>query len=69
MAQMNNWKSKTLLVGALIGTAAGLLGAYILIQRAEQVQERPKLSAGDGVKLGLSLLGVLKLVSDFTNKK
>lgn len=69
MKETGDWKTKTYLAGVLIGIAAGVLGAHILIQRAEQLEQRPKLSAGEGVKLGLSLLGVLKLVSDFSERK
>lgn len=69
MNETGNWKTKTYIAGVLIGIAAGVLGAYILIQRAEQREQQPALSAGDGVKLGLSLLGVLKLVSEFSEKK
>jgi hypothetical protein len=69
MEENDNWKIKTLIIGGLIGAAAGVLGAIVLIQRAEQHQERPKLSAGDGVKLGAGLLGVLRLLSDFVEKK
>jgi len=67
MNEISNWKTKTYLTGALIGIAAGVLGAYILIQRAEQREQQPKLSAGDGVKVGLGVLGVLRLLSDLIN--
>ncbi|NPV77224.1 MAG: hypothetical protein HPY59_12735 [Anaerolineae bacterium] len=69
MNNTGNWKTRTYIAGALIGITAGVLGAYILIQRAEQREQQPKLSAGDGVKLGLGLLGVLKLVSEFSERK
>lgn len=62
---MESWKKQTLIIGALIGVAAGLIGAYLLIQRAEESNEVPKLTAGDGVKLGVGVLGLLRLVSDF----
>ncbi len=59
-----NWKSKTLLIGAVVGTTAGIIGALILIQQADKNDTRPQLSAGDGVKVGLSLLAVLRLLAD-----
>jgi hypothetical protein len=59
-----NWKSKTMLIGAVVGTAVGIIGAMILIQQAEKTETRPQLSAGDGVKVGLSLLAVLRLLAD-----
>jgi hypothetical protein len=59
-----NWKIKTLLIGASVGAATGLLAAIIIMQRAEQNETRPQITAGDGVKVGLGVLGVLRLLSD-----
>ncbi len=63
-----NWKTKSLIIGAVVGLAIGLLGAYIVIQRSEQLDTLPELSPGDGVKVGLGILGVLRLVSDIAEK-
>jgi hypothetical protein len=64
-----NWKTKTLFAGAVIGACTGLLAAYMMVQRAEQEQSQPKLTAGDGVKLGVGVLGLLRFVSDMGIKK
>jgi len=64
MKSLEPWKSKTLLIGAGVGLFTGLVAAMIIIQRAEQQQAKPKISAGEGVKVGLGLLGVLKLLTD-----
>ncbi len=69
MDETNNWRIKTLVVGALLGAVAGTLGAFMLIQRSGQNQGQPKLTAGEGVKLGVSLLGVLKLISEISERK
>jgi len=59
-----NWKTKTLLIGTTIGAAAGLMAAFIILQRAEKNETTPKLTAGDGVKVGLGVLGVLRMLAD-----
>jgi len=59
----DNWKTKALLIGAGVGLLAGLGAAYMLVQRAEKNGETPELSAGEGVKLGLLVLGLLRQVS------
>lgn len=64
-----NWKPKILILGAILGALTGLGAAYILVQRAEQTQEKPKLSAGEGVKIGLGLLGVLRMIADMGSGK
>lgn len=68
MDETNNWKTRTLMIGAIIGTLAGLTAAYLFIKRAEEQDKPPRLAAGDGVKLGLGVLGLLRLISDFGEK-
>ena len=63
-----NWKTKTLLLGTTIGAATVLLAALIIIQRAEKNETTPKLTAGEGVKVGMGVLGVLKMVADLVSK-
>ena len=59
-----NWKTKTLLIGAAVGVITGLVGALILIQAADKAETRPQISAGDGVKVGLGVMAVLRLLAD-----
>ena len=69
MDNKDNWKTKVFIIGAVIGALSGLLAAYIITQRAERVQARPQLTAGEGVKLGLGVLGVLRQVADLNAGK
>jgi ABC-type Mn2+/Zn2+ transport system permease subunit len=57
------WKRKALLIGALVGAGAGVLGAYLLIQRAEKEGQQPTLSVKEGVKLGALVFGLLRQVA------
>lgn len=59
-----SWKNKTIIIGAVAGLLVGIAAAYIVIQRAEQEDTPPKVTAGDGVKVGLGLLGVLRMIAD-----
>jgi hypothetical protein len=63
-----NWRNKTILIGAVAGLLVGLAGAYIVIQRSEDLNNLPVVSPGDGVKIGLGLLGVLRLVADIADR-
>jgi hypothetical protein len=64
----SQWKKKTLLITVALGAALGILAGLILVQRSEQTQTQPQLTAGDGVKVGLGVLGVLRLLADLINK-
>lgn len=63
-----DWKKKTLLISVGVGALVGVVAGLILVQRSEQTQTHPRLTAGDGVKVGVSLLGVLRLLTDLINK-
>ncbi len=60
----SNWRLKTLVVGGLIGAFTGLTAAYLLIQRSEETEEPPAISAGQGIRLGLLVLGLLRQVGE-----
>jgi hypothetical protein len=63
------WKTRTILIGTLVGAFSGLIAAYIIIQQAEKIETKPKLNAGEGVKLGMGVLSLLRLVSDTVSNK
>jgi hypothetical protein len=69
MDQSDNWKLKALLLGTGIGAVTGLLASLIMVQHAEKAQMKPEITAGDGVKLGMGVLGVLRMISDFGSPK
>jgi hypothetical protein len=67
----SDWKPKVLVVGAVVGALVGLGAAYLYTQRAELENGSlaPEFSPGDGVRLGLLLLGLLRSVSDMASKE
>jgi hypothetical protein len=58
-----NWKMRTLIIGAALGALTGLGAAYLLVNRAEKADASPELTPGEGIKIGLMLLGVLRQVA------
>jgi hypothetical protein len=69
MEKNKNWKTKAFILGGVIGAAAGVLTAFILVKRAEKEEGLPRLTAGEGIELGLGLLGLLRLVSSWIESK
>jgi len=64
---VDNWKAKVLVLGGVVGALTGLGAAYLLVQRAEKHGTPPNLSAGEGVKLGLLVFGLLRQVMSLGN--
>ena len=57
-----SWKSKTLIVGAVLGALTGLGAAYLLTKRAEQRGQPLSMSTGQGVKIGMLIAGLLRSI-------
>lgn len=55
--------SKVLLFGALIGAATGLVAALMLQRRAEKTGTEVTISTGEGVQLGVMIMGLLRAIS------
>jgi hypothetical protein len=57
------WKPKALAIGAVVGALTGLAGAYLLIRRSEAAGTRPQLEPGEGLRIGLLVMGLLRQVA------
>lgn len=64
MADNANLKGKVLLIGGVLGALTGVSIAYMLLQRSDQEGKEIRLSTGEGVRLGLLVLGLLRQVSE-----
>jgi hypothetical protein len=63
---MNN---RILIFGALIGAATGLAAALILQRRSEQTGNEISLSTGEGIQLGVMVMGLLRAISSLGDEK
>ena len=63
IAEIENWQPRVLAVGAVLGALVGLGAAYLLIN-VNKEEGPPKISAGEGVKLGVLVLGLLRSVAN-----
>jgi hypothetical protein len=62
MEEDRSWKTRILLIGAVVGAITGLGVAFALVQRAEQQGEEVKLNTGEGIRLGMGVLGLLRQI-------
>ena len=60
--QKVNWKTKVLIMGGLLGTLVGVASAYLLIQNQKE-EENLQVTPGEGVKLGVLVLGLLRSIA------
>ena len=56
-------RRNSLLLGALIGAFTGLIAAMLLERRAENNERETAITAGEGLKLGVLVLGLLRAIS------
>jgi len=68
MSKFNQSNTKILVIGGVIGLLSGLLSAYLLIQRSTQSEKELRITPGEGVKVGMGVLGVMKLISDIGDR-
>lgn len=54
------WKRNTLVIGAVLGLLIGAGAAYLFIQQHDTGGQSPEFSAGDGVKLGVMVMGLMR---------
>ena len=62
-------KGRTLFYGALIGAATGLVAAMLLNRRAEKTERGTAITAGEGLKLGVMVLGLLRAIGSLADDK
>jgi hypothetical protein len=62
MEEDRSWRTRTLLIGALVGALTGLGIAFAMVQRAEQRGEPVTLNTGEGVRLGMGVLGLIRQI-------
>jgi gas vesicle protein len=60
--------NRVLVFGALIGAATGLAAAMMLQRRAQKSGREITLSAGEGIQLGVMVLGLLRAVAGLADK-
>ena len=62
-------QNRILLFGALIGAGTGLVAAMILQRRAEKTGTEISLSTGEGIQLGVMVMGLLRAISSLGDDK
>lgn len=56
-------KTRVIVGGVLIGALTGLGAAYLLVRGSEDSGVEVEITPADGIRIGLTLLGLLRQVS------
>ena len=62
-------KSRTLVFGALAGAFTGLIAAMLLNRRAENNETGTALTTGEGLKLGVLVVGLLRAIASLGDER
>ncbi|MGE5224359.1 MAG: hypothetical protein ACM3PY_18125 [Omnitrophica WOR_2 bacterium] len=61
----SNWRTRVLVGGIVLGALVGAGAAYLYLQRSgDNPEDQPKFTTGDGVRLGLLVLGLLRSIAE-----
>jgi DMSO reductase anchor subunit len=56
-------KTRIIFFGTLIGAVTGLIAAMLLSRRAEKNQSDTAITTGEGFKLGVLIIGLLRAIA------
>ena len=62
-------KGRTILIGVLIGAFTGLIAAMLLTRRADREEKSMALTAGEGIKIGALVFGLLRAIASLGDDK
>lgn len=69
--EKNAYRARVLLIGGAVGTVLGLVSAIMYLRASEEVhgEEAPHApEAGDAVKLGVALLGIIRTITEWAQR-
>jgi gas vesicle protein len=60
-------KSRIMLSGALGGALIGLIASMLITRRAEKNRRETAITAGEGLKLGILVFGLLRAIASLND--
>ena len=63
MDNEQNYQTRFMIIGAIIGAITGMGAGYLIAQNSQTNESETALSTGDGLRLGVMLFGFLRQLS------
>ena len=65
----SGWRTRTLMMGSVIGAVLGLISAYLYLRTADEAHEAGEAPEGpqtrDAAKLGVALLAIMRTIAEW----
>ena len=70
MTRNNDWKTKTYIIGTVVGAAIGFGTAYLFARSAEERGDGspPRISTGDAIKSAVGVIGIMRGIAALGDK-
>ena len=68
MQENSHWKTITYIIGGAVGLITGVAAAYLFVRGREGIEGDHKITSGQGVKIGLGIVTLLRQITDNTSK-
>ena len=63
------YRGRTLFLGAVIGAITGVIAATLLNRRADRNESETAITAGEGLKLGVLVFGLLRAIASLSDEE
>jgi len=68
-SRQENWQTKVLITGGVVGAAIGLVTSWLLIRTSREVRGGPPaITTGDAIKVGVTMLGLVRAIAALGDK-
>jgi hypothetical protein len=64
MQENSQWKTISYIIGGTVGLITGVAAAYLFIRGRENSEGDHKITSGQGVKIGLGIVTLLRQITD-----
>jgi hypothetical protein len=64
MDRTENWQTKVLITGGVLGAVLGLATSWLLVRTSRETRGGPPaISTGDAIKVGITTIGLVRAIA------